>query len=91
MRIAWFIVLVSALTDFGTAFATGLLTAMTASGSGDMPGKGTLLVCFLGGAVAGCRSIQNALKSPENTSMAIVKVERLQLERQGVQPPGGEG
>lgn len=59
----WFIVLVSSLTDFMVAATTGLTTAMTASGSGDMPSKGTLLLCGLGGLLAAARSVQNSLKT----------------------------
>lgn len=71
MKIAWVIVIVSALTDFVITLATGLTAAMLATGSATMPNKATWLICVLGGAVQGARTVQQALKATPETSAAL--------------------
>lgn len=71
MRVAWTILLISALTDFIITMATGLTAAMLTTGTAMMPSKATWLVCMLGGAMQAARTIQGALKSTPETAAAL--------------------
>lgn len=61
MRIAWTILLISALTD-GLVAAGGAIAAASTETSW-VPGKGAMVVAILTGVVAGARTIQQALKT----------------------------
>ncbi len=68
MKTAWAVLLITALTDFMIAFATGLTvgnaTTLTAYPTGP-----TVLYSAIGGAVVAARTIQQALKAtPANTA-----------------------
>jgi len=68
MKIAWLVLIISALTDFIITAATAVTSAMVGSGSTDFPNKAVLLLAVLGGLVSGARTIQQALKTtPEQT------------------------
>lgn len=71
MKFAWIILLISALTDFVVTAATGVITAMTATGSAALPNRATIVLCSLGGAVAAMRTIQQALKATPETAAAL--------------------
>lgn len=63
MKIAWIVVLISALTDFIITFSTALMTAMSVSEVVGLPDRPTLLLAGLGGLVVAMRTIQQALKA----------------------------
>ncbi len=70
MKIAWFVLLVSAFTDFMITVATALTTAMVAMGPAELPGKPVLVLALLGGLASAGRTIQQALKAtPESTAV----------------------
>lgn len=57
-----YVLIVSALTDFIIVAATGVTTAMVATGAQDMPSKATVFISVLGGLVSFARTIQQALR-----------------------------
>ena len=63
MKIAWLVLLITALTDFTLTFATGLSTAMATSHVVGLPDIGTILIAALGGVVVASRTVQQALKA----------------------------
>lgn len=71
MRAAWFVLLISASTDFIINAGTGLMSAMMASGNAAVPNKAILILCFISGIVAASRTIQQALKQTPETSAAL--------------------
>ncbi len=71
MKTAWIILIISAFTDFTITVATGLSTAMVATGNTSLPSKATVLLCLLGGAIAMARTIQQALKATPETAAAL--------------------
>lgn len=75
MKIAWAVLLISALTDGIIASGTGLMTAMTATETAQIPNAVSLWVAGLGGVVAFARTVQQALKAtPANTAQLTGKV-----------------
>lgn len=72
MKTAWFVLIVSAMTDFTITFATGLMTVMTATGGATvLPNRATVLVTVLGGVLAASRTIQQTLKTTPDTAQAL--------------------
>ncbi len=71
MRMAWVILIVSALTDFVINAGTALTAAMLASGVAQIPNKAVILVVVIGGIVSMARTIQQALKATPETSAAL--------------------
>lgn len=71
MKIAWTILLISALTDLIVTTATALTSAMVATGKAEMPNKAVLFLALLGGVVAAARTIQQALKATPETAAAL--------------------
>lgn len=63
MKIAWIILIVSALTDFVITVGTSITTAMVATGSAQFPSDAVVLLACLGGGVSAARTIQQALKT----------------------------
>lgn len=61
MKIAWLILLVSAMTDFVITAGTSMGTAMVATGSAQFPSHAVILLSTLGGAVSAARTIQQKL------------------------------
>ncbi len=61
------ILLVSAGTDFVINFGTALTAAMVAQGEAVLPSVPVLILSALGGLVAFARTIQQALKSQQET------------------------
>lgn len=61
MRIAWTILVISALTDALVAAGGALATASVETSW--VPGGGAILVASITGLVAGARTIQQALKT----------------------------
>lgn len=66
MRIAWAILLISALTDFVIAGGTGLTAAMVATKEVQMPSSAVWLLSGIGGLIAAARTVQQALKAAES-------------------------
>ena len=71
MKIAWVIVLISALTDFVITGATAITSAMVASGNSELPSKAVLVLAVLGGIVSAARTVQQALKATPEISAAL--------------------
>ena len=71
MKVAWVILLISALTDFLINAGTSLMAAMMATGSATMPGKAVVLVIMIGCIVQAARTVQQALKITPQTSAAL--------------------
>lgn len=71
MKVAWTILLISALTDCLVTAATALTSAMVATGKAEMPNKAVLFLGLLGGIVAAGRTIQQALKTTPETAAAL--------------------
>jgi len=63
MKIAWTILLISAITDMIITAGTAITSAMVATGSAEIPSHAVLLLAVIGGLVAAARTIQQALKS----------------------------
>lgn len=61
MRFAWYVLLVSAATDFIINAGTGIVSAMMATGSAAMPNKAVWILCFITGLISASRTIQQAL------------------------------
>lgn len=69
MKSAWLVLIITAVTDFGNTAATGLIAAMMATGTAELPTRAAIIVICLGGVVAAGRTIQQALKAtPANTA-----------------------
>jgi hypothetical protein len=62
LKLAWFILLVSAVTDFVISAATSLISVMLATGSPQMPEPAVWVIVTAGGLVAAARTIQQGLK-----------------------------
>lgn len=71
MRIAWFILLVSAFTNFGITAATSLVSVMVNGHDAQLPSKAALLVVLLGAAANALRTVQEALKATPETAAAL--------------------
>lgn len=71
MKTAWFVLLISAFTDFIITAATSLTAAMVASGSAELPNRAVIVLSILGGLIAAGRTIQQALKSTPETVTAL--------------------
>lgn len=71
MKIAWTILIISALTDFLITVGTSLSTAMVATGSAAMPNKAVVMLSLIGGIVAAARTIQQTLKTTPDTHAAL--------------------
>lgn len=71
MKIAWVVLLISALTDFIINAGTALGSAMVATGSAAFPSQAVVLLAFLGGLVAASRTIQQALRSTPETASVL--------------------
>jgi len=82
MKVAWAVLLISALTDFLINSGTSLMAAMMATGSAAMPSSAVILVVLIGGVVQAARTIQQALKVTPEISAALRGNERsLSLEQ----------
>jgi hypothetical protein len=71
LKTAWFILIISSITDFIITTATALTSAMVAMGNAELPGRAVVLLAVLGGAVSASRTIQQALKATPETSAAL--------------------
>jgi nucleoside phosphorylase len=71
VKIAWTILLISALTDFVINAGTALTAAMLATGSAQIPSDAVLILSAIGGAISAARTIQQALKSTGVTVAAL--------------------
>lgn len=72
MKIAWIILLISALTDFVINTGTSLMAAMVATGSATVPTRAVLILAFVGGLVQMSRTIQQALKATQSGAEALL-------------------
>jgi hypothetical protein len=63
MKIAWTILIISALTDFMISFGTALSAAMVVNQAVGMPGAPAILISALGGMIVASRTVQQALKA----------------------------
>jgi len=63
VKIAWLILLVSALTDFAITAGGSITSAMLATGSAEIPSKGVILIALVAGIMSAARTIQQALKT----------------------------
>jgi len=68
MKIAWAILIVTALTDATITFGTALTTAMVANGQAVIPNTAVLVLAGIGALVAAARTIQQALKATPQIS-----------------------
>jgi len=71
VKIAWLVLVISAMTDFVITAATALTSAMVAMGNAEMPSRAVILLALLGGLVAFSRTVQQALKATPETSAAL--------------------
>ena len=71
MKTAWFILIISAFTDFVITVATALTSAMVVMGTADLPSRAVVLLAVLGGLVSASRTVQQALKATPETSAAL--------------------
>ncbi len=71
VKIAWLILIISALTDFIITAGTALTTAMVAAGSAQLPNSAIVLLATIGGLVSAARTIQQALKATPEQSKAL--------------------
>lgn len=71
MKVAWAILIISALTDFIINAGGALVAAMVATGSAVMPSNAVLLLALISGVVSASRTIQQALKASPETSAAL--------------------
>jgi Flp pilus assembly pilin Flp len=71
MKIAWTILLVSAMTDFVITVGTALSSAMLATGDAALPSISVIALAVIGGVVAAARTVQQALKAayPDSTTL----------------------
>ncbi len=65
MKIAWIILIISALTDFIINAGTSLMSAMVATGNASLPSKAVLILAMIGGLVQMARTLQHALHSDQ--------------------------
>lgn len=63
MKVAWTILIITALTDFLISFGTALSAAMVVNQVVGMPGAPAVLISALGGVIVASRTIQQALKT----------------------------
>lgn len=63
MKLAWIVLIISALTDFVINTGTSLMAAMVATGKAQMPAKAVVVLAIIGGAVQLARTFQQALKA----------------------------
>jgi hypothetical protein len=61
-RNAFYVLMVSAATDFIITAGTALTTAMVANGEASMPSHPVILVAVIGGAVSFARTVQQAVR-----------------------------
>jgi len=71
LKMAWLVLIVSAVTDFIINAGTALTAAMLASGVAQIPNRAVILVVVIGGVVSMARTIQQALKATPETSAAL--------------------
>jgi len=71
MKNAWFVLIISALTDFVITGATAVTSAMVSTGSANFPSNAVIMLAVLGGLVSAARTIQQALKATPETTMAL--------------------
>lgn len=92
MKTAWFILLISAFTDFVIVAGTSLTTAMLASGKAEIPTPAILIVVMVGGLIAMARTIQQAIKAEVTDQTQLVtspvsSTTTVQLKTNTVQTP----
>lgn len=63
MKIAWIVLIISALTDFVINTGTSVMAAMMATGNAVMPARAVIFLAVIGGLVQFSRTIQQALKA----------------------------
>ena len=71
LKIAWLVLIVSALTDFIITAGTSLMSVMVATGSPQMPEPAVWVIVTAGGLVAAARTIQQALKQTATETAAL--------------------
>ncbi len=71
MKSNWFVLIISALTDFIIVAGTALTSAMMAKGTAEIPTAPILLLVAIGGTMAMARTIQQGIRSEitEQTSL----------------------
>ena len=68
LRVAWTVLLISAMTDF---FITSGTAWVTFASTGQSPTKMAIATMIVGGLIAAARTIQQALKSTPETAAAL--------------------
>lgn len=63
VKVAWVVLLLTALTDFVLSFGTALSAAMVVNQVVGMPSAPAILISAIGGLMVACRTIQQALKT----------------------------
>jgi len=71
VKIAWIVLLISALTDFVINTGTALSAAMMATGTAAIPNQDVILLAIVGGCIQAARTIQQALKTTPDTVRAL--------------------
>ena len=67
MKIAWAILLITALTDFLITGGTAIMTVMSETKNG-LPGMSAWIAAGIGGLIVAARTVQQALKATPATT-----------------------
>jgi hypothetical protein len=71
VKIAWVVLIISALTDFVITAGTAFSSAMVATGQAQIPNQAVILLAIVGGCIQAARTIQQALKTTPDTVRAL--------------------
>lgn len=71
MKVAWVVLIISAMTDFVINAGTALSSAMVATGMAEIPNRAVIMLAIVGGCIQAARTIQQALKATPETTKAL--------------------
>jgi hypothetical protein len=81
-RVAWIILIISALTDLIINAGTSIMAAMMATGNASLPTKAVWILAAVGGLVQMARTIQQALKTAsEHTNSTLLPARPPQYQK----------